>query len=208
MSLLAVLPVKNLEESKSRLSPLLSREERIKFTLNLLRKIVMTLKTSRCVKEILVISKDSRVQTVSGEEGVLFLTEEGQGLNRALEQATGWSISLGYTANLILPLDIPLLTKDDVDAIVEMGERAPRSVVIAPDLERKGTNALFVKPPGLLRYQFEGQSFIRHLKQVKDKNIPNRIYISHRVGFDVDSPSEFCSMAGSALEELFVGRGH
>ena len=205
MSFLVVLPVKNLDESKSKLSPLLTHEERIGFTLILLRKTIRILKSSRYIEDILLISRDRRIQAVSRRDSVLFLKEEGYGLNHALEQASNWSLRRGYSANLILPLDIPLLTREDVDNIAALGAKEERMIVIAPDHDQKGTNALLVKPPNVLRYQFEGLSFSRHLKEARSRRIPTEIYVSHSLGFDVDYPSEFCSIQSFNLKKLSMG---
>jgi 2-phospho-L-lactate guanylyltransferase len=196
MNLLAVLPVKNLDESKSRLSTVLTREERMRFALELLRRTIRMLKLSEYVKDIVLISRDRRIRSVSKAESVLFLKEKERGLNQALERASHWSLHHGYSANLILPLDLPLLAKEDIDSIVAIGTKGEKMVVIAPDHDRRGTNALLVKPPTVLQYQFGGQSFIRHLEQARVGHIPFQIYISHRIEFDIDNPSQFSRTYG------------
>jgi len=200
MKLLVILPVKNLDESKSRLSPLLTQEARRVLALTLLKRTIRILISSRYVEDILLISQDKEIQAVSRREAVLFLREKGRGLNQALEQATRWSIRRGYGAVLILPLDVPLLTKGDIENIVSLGIKEERLIVIAPDHDQRGTNALLVKPPGIFRYQFEGCSFVRHLEQAKDGRISSEIYISHSLGFDVDYPSKFYSMESRGLD--------
>ncbi len=194
MSTLAILPVKNLSQSKSRLSYEINRRQRESLAVNLLQRTLGILKSSRCIGGILMVSRDARVRSTAKMEGVLFLQEQRTGLNQALEQATEWSIKQHFSAILILPVDIPFLAKEDIDSITEMGNEKREIVIIAPDREMKGTNALLVKPPGILRYQFGLGSFGRHWQQAQDRHIENEVYHSSRISFDVDSPSQYRAM--------------
>lgn len=199
MSNLAILPVKNLSQSKSRLSCEMNRQQRESLTFNLLRRTLGILKSSKYIDDILVVSRDARIRSMAETENVLFLQEQGTDLNQALEQATRWSIAQHFSSILILPLDIPFLTKEDIDSITKMGNEKREIVIIAPDQEMKGTNALLVKPPGILQYQFGWESFRCHWQQTRDRHIANRIYYSAKIGFDVDFPSQYRSMVQGDL---------
>ena len=87
------------------------------------------------------------------------------------------------------------LTKEDIESITKIGNEKKEIVVIAPDREMKGTNALLVKPPGILQYQFGSESFRCHWRQFQDRHIENRIYYSTTISFDVDFPSQYRAMA-------------
>ena len=202
MSILAILPVKKLSQSKSRLSHEMNRRQRESLTFNMLRRTLGILKSSKCIDDILMVSRDARVHAMAEIENVLFLQEQGTDLNQALEQATRWSIAQYFSAILILPLDIPFLTKEDIDSITKMGSEKREIVIIAPDQEMKGTNALLVKPPGILQYQFGWESFRCHWQQTQDRHIENKIYYSTQISFDVDFPSQYRSMVQGNLPGL------
>jgi 2-phospho-L-lactate guanylyltransferase len=201
LSILAILPVKNLSQAKSRLSAEMSQQQRGSLALNLLCRTLGILKSSQCIDDILIVSRDDRIQAMAERERVQFLQEEGTDLNQALEQATKWSINQHFSAILILPLDLPFLTKEDINSIIRMGKKEKEIVITAPDRKMRGTNALLVKPPGILRYQFGRESFRRHWQQTQDRHIENRIYYSTRIGFDVDSPSQYRTMAKKEGQE-------
>ena len=59
------------------------------------------------------------------------LSRKPAGLNSAVKEATEWCMQQGAQAVLILPADIPLLSSEDVNKIVELGkcEGANRCVV-------------------------------------------------------------------------------
>ena len=194
MSTLAILPVKNLSQSKSRLSHEVNRQQRELLTFHLLRRTLGVLKLAKGIDDILMVSRDIRVRSIAEMENVLFLQEQGTDLNQALEQATRWSGEQNYSAILILPLDLPFLTREDIDTIIIMGNEKREIVIIAPDREMKGTNALLVKPPGILQYQFGSESFHCHWQQTLDRHIESRIYHSTNISFDVDFPDQYQSM--------------
>ena len=63
-------------------------------------------------------------------------------------------------------------------------------MVIAPDSHGQGTNALLVRPPGALRYQFGPGSFQRHCEQARQLGMAWHVHRSTRLGLDVDLPSD------------------
>jgi 2-phospho-L-lactate guanylyltransferase len=186
--------VKNLSQSKSRLSGEINQLERESLSFTLLRRTLQVLKSSAYVDDIVIVGQDAVACSLAEMENVLFIQERGAGLNHALKQATEWSLNQHYSAVLILPADIPFFTQSDIDSIIEMGNEANQVFVISPDREMMGTNALFIKPPGILEYQFGRNSFRRHCQQAQQKGIDKRIFCNQRLGFDVDSPEHYREM--------------
>ncbi|GAJ22383.1 unnamed protein product, partial [marine sediment metagenome] len=180
----------------------IDQQQRESLASNLLRRTLGILKSSSCVDDILLVSRDARVRSIAKMEDLLFLQEQGIDLNQALEQATRWSIDQRYSSILILPLDIPFLTKEDIRSTIKMASGKAEVIVIAPDHEMKGTNALLVKPPGILQYQFGWESFYRHWQQTLDRHIENKIYCSTEISFDLDSPAQYRSMVQGNLPEF------
>lgn len=130
-------------------------------------------------------------------------------LNAALEQATHFAASRGATAVLILPADLPLVTLADVERLWRDSQQlySARAMVIAPDSRGTGTNALLVRPPGALRYEFGPGSFQRHCDQARQLGIAWHVHRSTRLGLDVDLPSDideleaYLAMETTDLEE-------
>ncbi|MDP6225863.1 MAG: hypothetical protein QF501_05330, partial [Anaerolineales bacterium] len=67
---------------------------------------------------------------------------------------------------------------------------AERIVVLAPDRHGTGTNALFVRPPGLLRYRFGAGSLAAHRQQARSQGATVRVHRLPGVEFDVDEPAD------------------
>jgi 2-phospho-L-lactate guanylyltransferase len=200
----AIVPVKPLAFAKSRLAPLLTPEQRQVLSRELLRHILQVLSRVEGLDGVLVVSNDAEVLALAETEGAVGLPERRPdfrslrdfgsfehraSLNRALAQATEWVKGHGGGAVLILPVDLPLLQPADVREILQAGRVGP-VVVIVPCRRGEGTNALLVRPPGLIEYRFGPGSFAQHGRQAVRKGAALRVYRSSHLELDLDLPED------------------
>ena len=187
-SVFAVIPVKTLLRSKTRLSEILNPQERQTLTLTMLEDVLEAVQRSYMIQKVVVVSSDYKVREFASNFGAKFLPEKTQGLNQAVEQAIGWCVENDAKSVLVLPADIPLITSSNVDHIINLGSEQT-SIVISPS-KNGGTNALLQKPPNLIPLHFGPQSFSRHLAEASNKGVIPRIYRSQNVAIDIDSPQD------------------
>ena len=186
----AVVPVKHLKVGKSRLASVLSPRAREGQNRRLLKRTVDLLARSTVIERTLVISRDDSVLQLAREHGAFTVNEPSDSdLNGALQKATQVAASLRATGVLVLPSDLPLLGESDVEALAGVNS-VERIVVLAPDRHGTGTNALFVQPPGLLRYRFGAGSLAAHQQQARSQGATVRIHRLPGVEFDVDEPAD------------------
>ena len=88
--LVAVVPVKGLDAAKTRLSGLLSAEERGALALAMAGRVVESLRASGCFAHVAVVSPDARVLEWARGRELVALEQASHGLNRGLEVARGW----------------------------------------------------------------------------------------------------------------------
>jgi 2-phospho-L-lactate guanylyltransferase len=188
----AVVPVKDLDASKKRLSSVLSPQERGQLTLAMLEDVLSALKTSE-VDETLVVSNDLMVQGIARKFDVRYLAQKAGGLNSAIEEATKWCVQEEAEAVLVLPADIPLLSSGDVDKMIELGGCEERAVVLSPSRDG-GTNALFLSPPELIHVCFGQGSFAKHIKEAEGKGVDAILYNSTNLAIDIDSVEDLRKM--------------
>src|SRR5512147_2092724 len=154
MTLWAVVPVKPLRRGKSRLSGALSEDERTELNRTLLEHTLTTLSELKEIEQVLVVSRDPQALKIAHNHGARTVREDGQPhLNMALKRATVIAQVYATGGVLVLPADLPLLTREDILALLDRAVHPP-VVVIAPDRHQKGTNALLMWPPGLIEYDF------------------------------------------------------
>lgn len=190
MPIWAIVPVKPFLRSKSRLAPVLSPQQRAGLSRAFLGHALEVLAQIPAITQTLVISRDSQALALARDRKAHTVTEAGApDLNKALHRATRVARQSGAGAVLILPTDIPLLTVADIQQIAsEDGSNA--TVVIAPDRHERGTNALFVRPPGLIEYAFGPDSFSKHLALAQASGAEVHICRLPGLALDVDVPED------------------
>ena len=190
MTLWAIVPVKPLRVGKSRLASVLSQDERADLNRRLLEHTLATLTAIPEIEQVLVISRDPAALALAREHGARTVQENGSPqLNLALTRATLLVKNYNLQGVLVVPADLPLLTRQDVHAMLERATDPP-VVVLAPDRHRKGTNALLVCPVGLIDYDFGSNSFQRHCKRAVEAGARLEIVELPSLALDMDLPED------------------
>jgi 2-phospho-L-lactate guanylyltransferase len=190
MTLWAIVPVKPLRRGKSRLSGVLSQDERTDLNRRLLAHTIDTLTAIPEIEHVLVISRDPAALALARDHGARTVQENGAPhLNVALTRAT--IVAKTYTTRgvLIVPADLPLLSPEDVRLMLDRAHKPP-VVVVVPDRHKKGTNALLVCPVGLIDYDFGPGSFDRHCKLAQQAGARLEICELPSLALDVDLPED------------------
>jgi 2-phospho-L-lactate guanylyltransferase len=190
MTLWAIVPVKPLRHGKSRLSGILSEDERTQLNERLLANTLETLSGIKELEQVLVVSRDPHALTIARNHGARTVREDGQPhLNTALTRATVVAQVYATRGVLILPADLPLLTRDDILTFIERATNPP-VVVIAPDRHENGTNALLMSPAGLIKYDFGENSFQRHCERALKAGARLEVVKLAAFGLDLDMPED------------------
>jgi 2-phospho-L-lactate guanylyltransferase len=190
MTIWAIVPVKPLRRGKSRLAGTLSEDERAELNQSLLQHMLTTLTNVKELEQVLVVSRDPHALTVARQYGARTVREDGQPqLNMALTRATVVAKVHATRGVLILPADLPLISREDVLTLIEKAGEPP-VVVIAPDRHGKGTNALLISPSGLIEYDFGENSFQRHCERAKQAGARLEIVELPSLGLDLDLPED------------------
>lgn len=190
MTLWAIVPVKPLQRGKSRLSEVLTQDERADLNRRLLAHTLETLSAIADIEQVLVISRDQAALSLARELGARTIQEHGAPrLNLALTRATIIAKTHATRGVLILPADLPLITPEDILELLRLAEDPP-VVVVAPDHRRQGTNALLVCPAGLIDYEFGPGSFKRHCERARQAGARLEICELPALALDMDLPED------------------
>ena len=190
MALWAIVPVKPLRIGKSRLSEMFTTEERTDLNRHLLQNTLAVLKKIPEIENVLVVSKDQSALSLAREIGARTVQENSeQDLNTALTRATVIAKTYATRGVLVIPVDLPLITTEDVYTMLErVGD--PPVVVVAPDRRRQGTNALLVCPAGLIEYEYGPNSFQRHCDLARKAGARLEICELPSLALDLDVPDD------------------
>jgi len=187
-----VVPVKPFGEGKSRLASELSPTERAGVSRQMLVHLMEVAAASRVLAGVLVVSRDPNVLALAAEAGAIPVEETGAGINAALDQATTAAAQRGAQAILVLPGDLPLITRQDI-AQLEQSLPSPAGICLAESKD-SGTNALAMRPVGAIPYAFGAKSFHRHRSLAQAAGLPIHIINSPTLAVDLDSPADLWVM--------------
>jgi 2-phospho-L-lactate guanylyltransferase len=162
----------------------------------MLARVLDAAQRSKLFGGVVVVSRDAEVLAFAEASGATALAEIEAGLNEALEQARRFVIERGADALLVLPSDLPLVTPQEIGALLAAAQDKP--VAIAPSRDG-GTNALLLQPPALesapLRFEFGEQSFRRHQAQAEARGLAYTVIRSELLALDVDWPEDLLALA-------------
>lgn len=181
----AIIPVKDLGNAKSRLGETLDAPERVALSLEMLERVVLAASETEGVST-LVVSRDRRALVLAQKKGVNTLHDRWQDLNASLEGAAIWCQGRGATSIMVLHADLPLIKTEDVAAMMQSGASGP-CVVISPCRRQEGTNALFLRPPGIIPFIFGRGSFQAHLDLAAERGIAAHVLRSPTIALDIDT---------------------
>ncbi|HEX9681286.1 MAG TPA: 2-phospho-L-lactate guanylyltransferase [Anaerolineales bacterium] len=200
MSLWAIVPVKPLRRAKSRLAGVLTAEERNTLSRRLLAHTLLVLGRVPQIGRVLVVSQDPKALAVARKMGAKSMTEPAPGeLNRALRRASRMAVAQGATGVLVVPADLPMLDSNALEDFLARAEPPP-VVIVAPDRRGRGTNTLFVSPPGLIEYEFGPHSFRKHTQRARAAGARLEVCEVASLGLDVDTPEDLDVLTASGIQ--------
>lgn len=190
MTIWAIVPVKPLRLGKSRLSGVLSDDERAVLNRMFLEQTLDILRNTPTVTQTLVVSRDPAALAIAREFGARTVLEDGTpNLNSALTRATLLARNYATRGVLVLPADLPILTQGDLLDFFEHVYEPP-CMVITPDRHTDGTNALLMAPGGMVPYNFGPGSFNRHCELAQKIGARLEIVRNERIELDLDTPAD------------------
>lgn len=189
-----MIPVKS-RGAKSRLSGVLSVEERGDLTRWLLANVLRAVEGAGVLESCHVVSSDKGILRLAAAAGASTVPEVGDtGVNGAVRR--GVRAAGGSRSVLVFPCDLPLLRAVDVRQVLSLHSEG-MAVVISPSRAFDGTNALLcpTRPP--FRLSYDRNSFWNHLRTAGGRGLPVAVCTREGILFDVDTPDDLRTLARS-----------
>ena len=183
----AIVPMKKLSDSKSRLAEVLTPQQRASLVLGMLRQVLAAIQETG-IDAVWVVGGDRQIQDVAEEMCCLWLEDLGTDLNDTLRLAFGKASEEGRAA-LYLPGDLPFLKGSDIHSVLT-ATRRQNNITLSPARRDGGTNGILV-PAGIAFTPDLGpKSFSRHLAKAGEMGISVAFCYSTGLGMDLDSPED------------------
>ena len=179
-----VIPVKG-GNPKSRLSGILGPEARKDLVRAMIQDVLKIVVEAGLLDRTFVVSPDQEILHFTSNSGARQIREAREsGVNAAVEMAMhqtsdaeGW---------LVLPADIPFISRRDVSRALEFIE-AGAKVVISPSRGLDGTNLLLFGSGTKMKLSYDRDSFRGHLASAAHSRFSVAVYCSKTILLDIDT---------------------
>lgn len=207
----AIVPVGTLEGAKTRLGETLDAEERLDLVERLLARTLGAALAVDRLADVLVVSPDRDVLQLASDLGARTLRQRSVGLNAGLAEARADAIAGGADAILVLPIDLAFVSPTTIEVLLDPLEpalfeptAAPSIVVLAPDRHGTGTNALVLRPPGVIDFAFGPDSRSAHRAAAKAAGAAY-LEVDGPLAIDIDTPADLVLVERHAPEGIRAG---
>jgi 2-phospho-L-lactate guanylyltransferase len=194
MKIAAVIPMKSLHSAKSRLSNILTAQQRKNLAMYLLDATIKELKKSNFITEIIIVSNDKAVQKYTCINDIKFIKDSDEGVNPAVILADKYCIDNGINANIVIPQDLPFISAKEIDEICTISNKYHKCIIICPSKRLDGTNVLFRKPPDVIKTHYDNNSYMNHLIEAYKFKIPIESLDIVKLRFDLDTKEDLLEL--------------
>ncbi len=172
----AIVPLKIASRRKTRLAQMLTPAQREALSVDMFCHVADVLRAVPRISDVVVLCGEPpepwRGRVIGDTDGVL---------NSALADACN---QLGGAKLLIVNADLPFLSVQDVDALIDAAECG---CAIAPDRHELGTNALALQATDTFLFSFGAGSLRAHCRANGGKH---RLVRRMGLAFDIDTPDD------------------
>jgi 2-phospho-L-lactate/phosphoenolpyruvate guanylyltransferase len=184
----AVVPVKEFEGAKRRLSSCLSADERRKLARTMLEDVLEAVSAVRELAGVLVVTVDPAATSLATRYGARIVTEGArEGHTGAVTAAGHLLVREGRAGMMTMPGDIPRLSSAEIAATLAAHQPAP-AFTIVPAHDDLGSNTIICSPPDAVSLRFGEDSFYPHLDAARARGIDPLIVRHPGIGMDIDNP--------------------
>jgi 2-phospho-L-lactate guanylyltransferase len=184
----AVVPVKELEGAKQRLSSCLSPEERRTLATTMLEDVLEAVSAVRELAGALLVTVDPAASSLAARYSARVFTEGARdGHTGAVTAAARLLVREGRAGMMTMPGDIPRLSPAEIAATLAAHQEAP-AFTIVPAHDDLGSNTIICSPPDAVPLRFGEDSFYPHLDAARAQGIEPLIVRQPGIGMDIDNP--------------------
>ena len=184
-----LIPVKSLSTAKQRLASALDQERRSQLAEAMLRDVMTAATGVRDRIDIALVTGDARARSLAAEFGFLVIDDtRNESETAAIEMATAWCEQRGYDTTIVVPGDIPLITSDELQRVLDAAPA--EGAVFVPAYDRRGSNCILRRPASIIPLRFGNDSFPPHCAAMRKTGKELVILEMPGIGLDIDNPPE------------------
>jgi len=139
--------------------------------------------------DVALVTGDVRAKELAREFGFDVIEDtRNESETAAIELATAECEQRGYQTTVVIPGDIPLITSDELNRVLDAAPAA--GAVFVPAYDRRGSNCILRRPASLIPLRFGNDSFLPHCEAMRKTGKELVILELSGIGLDIDNPHE------------------
>ena len=186
---LALVPVKSLAASKSRLLPTLSREELEHLSLAMLSDVVEALCGVSSLDRVVVATPDATVAQAARQAGADALLRPDPGLNAAIDAGAADLLAPDEPFLVVLG-DVAGARSEELERLFEVAREIPRPCATLAPSHDGGTSALLRMPWDAIPSCFGRDSAKAHRDAADEAGVTLRELALPSLAIDLDRPED------------------
>ena len=187
--------------AKSRLAGTMGADQRRTLALAMLADVLAVGRQARgLVAGTLAVVDEPAARTVALRAGALAIADSGTGdMNAAVAAGVSAVRKLGADTVLIVPGDVPLISVDDIRALLETARASDKAVIVGASHDGDGTNALLLRPVDVIAPAFGPPSVGRHVQLGLAAGAYTVVRAGLGLALDVDTPDDLQALPKERL---------
>jgi len=209
----AVIPVKEFDGAKHRLSGLMSAPDRRLLAETMLTDVLDAVAGCRDLAGITIVTIDPLASALGKKIGARIVTDGARdGHTGSVNAGRRLLAREGRGGMITLPGDIPATRASEIDAVLSAHLAAP-SFTISPAHDDLGSNAVVCSPPEAVPLRFGDNSYFPHLDAARRQGIEPTVVRQPGIAMDIDHPVDLAlflrlpQSAGTRTRALLEERG-
>ncbi|MBV9596971.1 MAG: 2-phospho-L-lactate guanylyltransferase [Chloroflexi bacterium] len=193
----AVVVARVANGAKSRLAATLDHSQRRDLALAMLADVLDVCHEARAILAgIIAVVDDATARLEAERSGALVVDDPRPGdMNAAVRLGLEHARLRGARTAIVLPGDVPLLSVQDLRALLAAAAEGPRAVVIGASRDGQGTNALLLRPVDVIAPSFGPPSLDRHARAALEAGALTRVQSNLGLALDIDTPADLAALA-------------
>jgi 2-phospho-L-lactate guanylyltransferase len=189
----AVVPIKELQDAKQRLAPLLSPDQRRTLIEVMMGEVLDAAAGAKNLAGMMVVTLDPKATALAKRLGARVVTDGArEGHTGSVTAGLRLLAREGRGGMITVPGDIPAATAAEIDAVVAAHKPGP-SFTISPAHDDLGSNAVVCSPPDSVPLRFGDNSYFPHLDAARRCGIEPTIIRQPGIAMDIDHPIDLAS---------------
>lgn len=194
-----MIPVKDLSNAKERLAPILSPDERKELAWLMLTGVMEAVAGLPKSWGKVIVTSYEPAKALAGRMHFQVLSESRQiSESDSVDSASAQLQDGGVEGVLRVPLDLPLIAREDLERVLTVAEEGYAAVLV-PSFDGTGTNALYRSPPTLFPSCFGENSLALHRQHAERLGARFTVEEVPSLALDIDTAGDLDELLNTGL---------